>query len=408
MSSTAIVSKMLAERNELGTPHGRDVMGVLLFQDLAVVAFLIATPTLAEGGTDLWQALAIAGGKAAAALAVILFLGQKPMRAWFTLIARLRSPELFMLNVLLVTLGLAAMTELAGLSYALGAFLAGMLIAETEYRYQVEEDIKPFRDVLLGLFFVTVGMYLDLHVVGANIGWVLLLLIGPGAGQGCAGGRAGARCSVRRWARPCAPASISARRANSRSSCWRSPRDLSDHRRHARATGARRDGAVDARGTVRHPVLRAGRAPAHGQRLAGAGSAGDADRRAHDGAARPRHHLRLRSQRTEPRTPARGRGHFVPRARFRSRARARSRRQHERRLRRCRAPRSADRRGTEQGARGRGDIRRHADGAENPASRAAGAARSAGDRAHARRQRTRSPAEGRRRGSRSRRCSKAA
>jgi monovalent cation:H+ antiporter-2, CPA2 family len=179
MSSTAIVSKMLAERNELGSPHGRDVMGVLLFQDLAVVAFLIATPTLAEGGSDLWKALAIAGGKAAIALAVILFFGQKPMRAWFTLIARLRSPELFMLNVLLVTLGLAAATELAGLSYALGAFLAGMLIAETEYRYQVEEDIKPFRDVLLGLFFVTVGMYLDLHVVGANIGWVLFLLLGP-------------------------------------------------------------------------------------------------------------------------------------------------------------------------------------------------------------------------------------
>jgi len=179
MSSTAIVSKMLAERNELSSPHGRDVMAVLLFQDLAVVAFLIATPTLAEGGTELWKALAFAGGKAAIALAVVLFFGQRPMRAWFTLIAGLRSPELFMLNVLLVTLGLAAATEMAGLSYALGAFLAGMLIAETEYRYQVEEDIKPFRDVLLGLFFVTVGMILDLHVVGANIGWVLLLLVGP-------------------------------------------------------------------------------------------------------------------------------------------------------------------------------------------------------------------------------------
>ncbi|MEP6943434.1 MAG: cation:proton antiporter [Betaproteobacteria bacterium] len=179
MSSTAIVSKMLAERNELTTPHGRDVMGVLLFQDLAVVAFLVATPTLAEGGSDLWKSLAIAGGKAALALAVILFFGQRPMRAWFTLVARLRSPELFMLNVLLVTLGLAAATEMAGLSYALGAFLAGMLIAETEYRYQVEEDIKPFRDVLLGLFFVTVGMYLDLHVVWSNIGWVLLLLFAP-------------------------------------------------------------------------------------------------------------------------------------------------------------------------------------------------------------------------------------
>ena len=101
------------------------------------------------------------------------------MRGWFFVVARLRSRELFMLNVLLVTLGLAALTELAGLSFALGAFLAGMLIAETEYRYQVEEDIKPFRDVLLGLFFVSVGMYLDLHVVVDNLGWVLLLLVGP-------------------------------------------------------------------------------------------------------------------------------------------------------------------------------------------------------------------------------------
>jgi CPA2 family monovalent cation:H+ antiporter-2 len=179
MSSTAIVSKMLAERTELNSAHGRDIMGILLFQDLAVVAFLIAIPTLAGGGTDLWRALGLAAGKAAIALAVILVFGQAPMRAWFHLVARQRSSELFMLNILLVTLGLAAVTEIAGLSFALGAFLAGMLIAETEYRYQVEEDIKPFRDVLLGLFFVTVGMYLDLRAVGANLGAVLLLLVLP-------------------------------------------------------------------------------------------------------------------------------------------------------------------------------------------------------------------------------------
>src|SRR5712691_6127127 len=179
MSSTAIVSKMLSERGELGSAHGRDVMGILLFQDLSVVAFLIAIPTLAGGGEDLWKSLALAGVKAAIALGMILFVGQRPTRAWFHLVARQRSSELFMLNVLLVTLGLAALTELAGLSFALGAFLAGMLIAETEYRYQVEEDIKPFRDVLLGLFFVTVGMYLDLRVVSANLGWVALLLAGP-------------------------------------------------------------------------------------------------------------------------------------------------------------------------------------------------------------------------------------
>ncbi|HUH91923.1 MAG TPA: cation:proton antiporter [Casimicrobiaceae bacterium] len=179
MSSTAIVSKLLTERAELNSTHGRDVMGVLLFQDLSVVAFLIAIPTLAFGGEGLWRPMALAAGKAAIALGAILLFGQAPMRAWFELVARLRSPELFMLNVLLVTLGLASLTELAGLSFALGAFLAGMLIAETEFRYEVEEDIKPFRDVLLGLFFVTVGMYLDLRVVGANLGWVALLLVGP-------------------------------------------------------------------------------------------------------------------------------------------------------------------------------------------------------------------------------------
>jgi len=179
MSSTAIVSKMLAERSELGTPHGRDIMGILLFQDLAVVAFLILIPSLDETGKDLMLALGLAIGKAAIVLLAILLFGQKPMHWWFSIIARARSPELFVLNVLLVTLGLAALTERAGLSLALGAFLAGMLIAETEFRYQVEEDIKPFRDVLLGLFFVVVGMALDLDVVASNLPWVIVLLIIP-------------------------------------------------------------------------------------------------------------------------------------------------------------------------------------------------------------------------------------
>lgn len=179
MSSTAIGSKMLAERMELGTPHGRDVIAILLFQDLAVVAFLIVIPALAQTNGSLATALLLAALKAALALTLILKFGQKPMRAWFHLVARQRSSELFVLNVLLVTLGLAALTELAGLSLALGAFLAGMLIAETEYRFQVEEDIKAFRDVLLGLFFVTVGMSLDIGVVVRQGAWVLVLLVVP-------------------------------------------------------------------------------------------------------------------------------------------------------------------------------------------------------------------------------------
>src|SRR6185503_16868216 len=104
-------------------------------------------------------------------------IGQRLMRGWFHLVARLKSEELFVLNVLLITLGLAYVTELAGLSLALGAFIAGALISETEYRYQVEVDIKPFRDVLLGLFFVTMGMLLDLRVVFHQAPWVFLILV---------------------------------------------------------------------------------------------------------------------------------------------------------------------------------------------------------------------------------------
>ncbi|MGH8633560.1 MAG: monovalent cation:proton antiporter-2 (CPA2) family protein, partial [Burkholderiales bacterium] len=176
MSSTAILAKLLAERVELHTPHGRQIIGILLAQDLAVVPLLILTPALAAGTETLALNLSLALAKAAAVLAVLLFLGQRLMRGWFHLVASQKSAELFMLNVLLITLGLAYVTELAGLSLALGAFLAGALISETEYRYQVEVDIRPFRDVLLGLFFVTIGMLLDLQVVFGQAHWVLLLL----------------------------------------------------------------------------------------------------------------------------------------------------------------------------------------------------------------------------------------
>ncbi len=178
MSSTAVASKLLVERGELDSPHGRQIMGVLLFQDLAVVPLLILLPALSGQGGALAETLLVAGLKAALVLVLVLFFGQRLMRAWFTLVARRKSTELFILNVLLITLGLAWMTDKAGLSMALGAFLAGMLISETEYRFKVEEDIKPFRDVLLGLFFVTVGMSLDPLMIGQNFLLVLGLLLG--------------------------------------------------------------------------------------------------------------------------------------------------------------------------------------------------------------------------------------
>lgn len=180
MSSTAIVIKMLAERAELNSTHGRQVIGVLLFQDLAVIPLLIIIPALAievdSDTNDFSIMFAIAILKVVTVLAFILFFGQKLMRPWFHLVARQKSSELFVLNVLLITLGLAWLTELAGLSLALGAFLAGMLISETEYRYQVEDDIKPFRDILLGLFFITIGMLLDMQVVTEKFLWVFLIL----------------------------------------------------------------------------------------------------------------------------------------------------------------------------------------------------------------------------------------
>ena len=177
MSSTAILAKMLVERLELNSLHGRQIVGILLFQDLAVVPLLILVPALAAGTEDLAVNLGYALLKAAAVLALLLFLGQRLMRGWFHLVARQKSGELFVLNVLLITLGLAYITESAGLSLALGAFVAGALISETEYRYQVEADIKPFRDVLLGLFFVTIGMLLDFRVVVEQAHWVGLLLV---------------------------------------------------------------------------------------------------------------------------------------------------------------------------------------------------------------------------------------
>lgn len=183
MSSTAMVMRLAADRGEIESPHGRPVVGVLLFQDLAVVPLLVLIPALAgigaDGGQGLSTALGLAFGKSVLVLAVALLIGQRVVRPWLTLVARRKSQELFTLNVLLMTLGLAWITEHAGLSLALGAFLAGMLISETEFRYQVEADVKPYRDVLMGLFFISVGMLLDFKVVAQQWALIAALVVGP-------------------------------------------------------------------------------------------------------------------------------------------------------------------------------------------------------------------------------------
>ena len=179
MSSTAIVVKLMVERLELESEHGKRVMGVLLFQDLAVVPLLVLIPALGASAENLVQELALAGVKAAVLVTALLMGGQHVMRRWLTLVARRKSSELFVLNLLLITLGLAWLTELAGLSLALGAFIAGMLISETEYKHQVETDIRPFHDVLMGLFFISIGMLLDWRLVLARWPLVFALLILP-------------------------------------------------------------------------------------------------------------------------------------------------------------------------------------------------------------------------------------
>ena len=177
MSSTAIVSKILMERLDLNTRHGKLSIGILLFQDLAVILVLVLIPTLSNPDANLLKAFAFVFLKTSLLFSILFWIGKPVMNFWFGLIAKQKSSELFILNVLLVTLSFSYVTHLSGLSYALGAFMAGMLISETHYRYQVESDIAPFRDILLGLFFITVGMMLNVHILFSYFFEILLLLV---------------------------------------------------------------------------------------------------------------------------------------------------------------------------------------------------------------------------------------
>ncbi len=178
MSSTAIVIKQLTEQLEVSSRHGRLSIGVLLFQDVAVIPFLILIPVLAsDSDTSVALELGAALLKGVFVIGAMLAIGHWLLRPLFHIIAAQRSSELFTLAALLFALAAAWLTHLFGLSFALGAFIAGMLLGETEFRHQVEADIRPFRDVLLGLFFVTIGMLLDLSALPGIIHWVLLLVV---------------------------------------------------------------------------------------------------------------------------------------------------------------------------------------------------------------------------------------
>lgn len=184
-SSTATVLKMLVERGETVARFGRISVAVLIFQDLAVVPLLALLPLLAGDQASIAAALALAMGKALAAIVVIMILGRFVVRPAYRFVVSAKSPEVFTAANLCLVLAVGWATAEAGMSMALGAFLAGLLLADTAYRHQVEADIEPFRGLLLGLFFMTVGLSLDLPFMWANapliLALTLALLVGKGA-----------------------------------------------------------------------------------------------------------------------------------------------------------------------------------------------------------------------------------
>ncbi len=180
LSSTAIVTQLLIEKRRLGTPVGRSAFSVLLMQDLAVVPILFIVGVLGTvtAGGSVIGGLALALGEAAVTVVVIYAAGRLLLRPLLRAVAQTGSREAFMAVILLIALGTAAITGMVGLSMALGAFLAGLLIAETEYRHQVEIDIEPFKGLMLGLFFVSVGMGIDWRVLGQEPFWIAASVIG--------------------------------------------------------------------------------------------------------------------------------------------------------------------------------------------------------------------------------------
>lgn len=174
LSSTAIVTQLLRERGELTTRHGRATFSVLLMQDLAVIPILLLVTLLGMRAHDDPASMLLQTGlKTVAVVAVIYVLGRYVLRWLYRTVARAQSPELLMAMTLLAVLATAWATGAAGLSMALGAFLSGLLLSETEFRHQIEADIAPFKGLLLGLFFISVGMSVDLATAAAMIGWVL-------------------------------------------------------------------------------------------------------------------------------------------------------------------------------------------------------------------------------------------
>lgn len=177
LSSTAIVLQVISEQNEKSSQVGRLALAILILQDIAVIPLLVFVAMLTEPNVSLSEVISYTFVKAFLCLSIIFIAGRLLLRPLFRFIASLENTELFSATTLLVLLGVAWLSSLAGLSPALGAFLAGLLIAETEFKHQVEADILPFKGLLLGLFFMTVGMSLNLDMLLQRFGSIIGLTV---------------------------------------------------------------------------------------------------------------------------------------------------------------------------------------------------------------------------------------
>lgn len=182
LSSTAIVLKSYIDRAEIDAPHGRAGVGVLLFQDLSIVPMMLMVPILGGREGLSVASIGLAVGKAVAVIALIILTARKVVPYLLYHIVRLRSPEVFIISVVLLSLGTSWLTSQFGLSLALGAFIAGMMLSESEYSHQIVADILPFRDVFNSLFFISIGMLLSLSALWADLpvvmAWVVALVVG--------------------------------------------------------------------------------------------------------------------------------------------------------------------------------------------------------------------------------------
>ena len=191
LSSTAIVIRILQQKAQMDTPHGRTVLGILIFQDVMIVPMMLITPLLAGTSNDigedlLWMILKIIG-----LAGIVWILARYLVPKLMTHITSTRVQEVFLMSVIALCLAVTFLTASLGLSLSLGAFVAGLIIADSEYSHQALSSILPFRDIFSSLFFISIGMLLNVSFVGDHFVWVLLLLMGVLVMKGISGGLAG-------------------------------------------------------------------------------------------------------------------------------------------------------------------------------------------------------------------------